>query len=342
MSDSDLERRYRWLLAWYPAAFRRDQEEEILAVLLAGARPGQRWPRLSESIDLIRSAIAMRIRLPGWRPRGREWADGLAVFTVTGPAILLLATVLEVAIPYRLPSSRRSSALARFFGRHPEIGGLHLLSYWPFVIALVCQAVIVALVLAGQRWPALAAIAGTAGCWIANFYQVSELLQVLSASVFLLAGAALIASPGPRRGRQLLTWRHGIVFAVGLAALEVSTLMYDAASPLTRIFTRMAVHTTAYLAVSVSLAAAAVALAAAFRLNGYLLLFLAVMFYPYVAQLVPRSSSSDNLIGLPTPQHLTVLFLPAILLALGAILAAVLARRSPVLPAAAPGQPPPA
>jgi hypothetical protein len=42
---------------------------------------------------------------------------------------------------------------------------------------------------------ALAAIAGSAGCWIAGLYLVPEMLQVLSASVFMLAGASLIASP---------------------------------------------------------------------------------------------------------------------------------------------------
>jgi hypothetical protein len=270
-----------------------------------------------------------------------QFAEGLALFTVTAPLMLLLATILEIAVPYRLGSAaaRIRPLFARFFVAHQEIGGLHLLSSSPFVIALACQAGIAALVLAGQRWLALAAIAGTAGCWIANIYQVPELLQVLSASVFLLAGAALIASPGPRRGRQLLTWRHGIVLALCLAAIAVSTLLYDAASPLTRIVAGVPHASVVYLAVSIALAAGAAALAASFRLNGYFLLFLAVMFYPYVLQLVPRHSSSDDLIGLPTPQHLTVLFLPAVLLALAAILAAVLPR-SRLLPSPQSDPPP--
>jgi hypothetical protein len=129
VSESALEHRYRRLLAWYPAAFRHEQEDEMLAVLMAGARPGQR----------------------------------------------------------RL---------------------------------------------------ALAASAGTAGCWVAGLYLVPELLQVLSASVFLLAGATLIDSPGPRRGRQLLTWRYGAVLLLAAAAVQVSTVMYDAMSPFTQILTR--------------------------------------------------------------------------------------------------------
>jgi hypothetical protein len=63
MTDAaDLERRYRRLLAWYPRAFRREHEEEILGVLMAGAREGQRQPELMECLDLMRSALWMRLR----------------------------------------------------------------------------------------------------------------------------------------------------------------------------------------------------------------------------------------------------------------------------------------
>jgi hypothetical protein len=63
-SSSRLERRYRRLLAFYPKRFRRDQQQEMLAVLMAGAAEGQERPRLSECLDLLRSAISMRLRLP--------------------------------------------------------------------------------------------------------------------------------------------------------------------------------------------------------------------------------------------------------------------------------------
>jgi len=63
MSDSaDLERRYRRLLACYPRAFRREHEQEILAVLMAGAAEGRQRPRLGEAADLIGNAIWMRLR----------------------------------------------------------------------------------------------------------------------------------------------------------------------------------------------------------------------------------------------------------------------------------------
>jgi len=63
MSDcAALERRYRRLLACYPRAFRREHEQEILAVLMAGADDGQRRPHPGEATDLIKHAIWMHLR----------------------------------------------------------------------------------------------------------------------------------------------------------------------------------------------------------------------------------------------------------------------------------------
>jgi hypothetical protein len=64
MSESkDLEQAYRRLVAWYPRSFRRDNEEEIVTVLLATAPDGLRRPGFAESADLIRGAIRMRLGL---------------------------------------------------------------------------------------------------------------------------------------------------------------------------------------------------------------------------------------------------------------------------------------
>ncbi len=63
MTDSaHLERRYRRLLAFYPKAFRREHQEEIISVLMAGAAKSQRRPRLAESVDLLRNGVFMRVR----------------------------------------------------------------------------------------------------------------------------------------------------------------------------------------------------------------------------------------------------------------------------------------
>jgi hypothetical protein len=64
MSDSaSLERRYGRLLACYPRAFRREHEQEILAVLMAGADEGQQRPRPAEALNLIKHALWMRLGL---------------------------------------------------------------------------------------------------------------------------------------------------------------------------------------------------------------------------------------------------------------------------------------
>ena len=95
-SPGRLERGYRRLLAFYPKAFRREHEEEILSVLMAGATEGQGRPRPAESADLLRSAILMRVRqtrVPG--PWEYEHAGlMLPVRVITGSWLVLLTAVL--------------------------------------------------------------------------------------------------------------------------------------------------------------------------------------------------------------------------------------------------------
>lgn len=62
-ASAELERVYRRLVACYPRSFRKENEEEILTVLLATARDGQRRPSLGEAADLIKGAVRMRMGL---------------------------------------------------------------------------------------------------------------------------------------------------------------------------------------------------------------------------------------------------------------------------------------
>jgi hypothetical protein len=72
MSDrASLERGYRRLLVSYPRAFRRENGQEILAVLMACAPDGQRRPGLAESADLIRSGMRMHLFPAALPPRAR-------------------------------------------------------------------------------------------------------------------------------------------------------------------------------------------------------------------------------------------------------------------------------
>jgi hypothetical protein len=124
----DLERGYRRLLAWYPRSFRRDQEEEMLAVLMAGARPGQRHPGLLDTADLVTGALTVRLlRALRPRPQHRRWADGLAVFSLLAPVVVVVVAILEMAVPYHLPPGAQPNPftpfLDRMLGWRPEVGG---------------------------------------------------------------------------------------------------------------------------------------------------------------------------------------------------------------------------
>lgn len=193
--------------------------------------------------------------------------------------------------------------------------------------------IIAALVLLGLRRLALAAIAGAALYWTVARYGIPEPLQLFSTCVYMLGAAALIASLGPRRGRYLMNWGHGVVLlliAVAVAvAVQVSTLRYDATSGPAQFLTLVPPHTLVYLVVSVVLAVVAASLTVVLKMNRYFLLLLLAMFYPYVMQLTfPPVSSGSDLIGSPTPVHLAVLYLPPLPLACGAILIAVTSRLS--------------
>ncbi len=91
---SQLERRYRRLLRWYPRGFRQEHEEEMLAVLLAGASDARQRPGLADSADLTRNAIWMRLRPWSRRPVPTVgWALRLMVLSAV-LEMVALATVL--------------------------------------------------------------------------------------------------------------------------------------------------------------------------------------------------------------------------------------------------------
>jgi hypothetical protein len=95
--DPDLERRYRRLLAGYPAAFRREYEQEILSVLMAGAEQRQRWPRLAEAADLLRSATFTRLRTrwrTSWAWEYRHRRVMVPVRVVSGIWLVALTAIL--------------------------------------------------------------------------------------------------------------------------------------------------------------------------------------------------------------------------------------------------------
>jgi len=106
--QAELERRYRRLLACYPRAFRRENEEEILAVLLAYAQEGQQRPGLAASADLIKGAIHAWLRPAPGQPRNvriaiRLMYAGVAAQLAGLITIVMTAESVRSAVAHRYP-----------------------------------------------------------------------------------------------------------------------------------------------------------------------------------------------------------------------------------------------
>jgi hypothetical protein len=319
-----LERRYARLLGWYPEPFRSAHAQEVLAVLMAGAGEEQRRPRLREYSDVVKSAVGMRLR--GARSEG--WVDALALFSFLAPLFVLVVYVLEVAFPYHAPV--RQSLLLSIVPVQQSLLGTPA-----FRAVLIVQVVIAALVLAGLRWVALAAVvAGSAACvTVINTFYLPGQLKVIAVSFGLLEAAALIAAPGPRRGRHLVNWGHGVVLLLLAAAVQVSAVAYQAAQD--RFMMLPSSLSWGHVAISGALAAAALVVAVFAKLGWRFLLLLAALCYAYALLLAttPAASSGSDLIGSPTPIHLALLFLPSLLLACATVITAVLPKRRRIVTA---------
>ena len=90
-----LEGGYRRLLRWYPALYRKRHEEEILGVLMAAAQPGQRRPGTRDSLDLLWSAVKIRIRMTLRGADSQPWAAALAMVGVLLPLLMLLLKLTD-------------------------------------------------------------------------------------------------------------------------------------------------------------------------------------------------------------------------------------------------------
>jgi hypothetical protein len=135
MTDqAKLERGYRRLLAWYPRAFRQENEQEILAVLMACATDGQSRPGLAESADLIRSGLWMRLR-PSV-PRSVRTVRVAVRLMYAGAAVTTLSLIISII---SLPFIGHSAAMLRLAGRSQPfwvattveiVGGLVGIALW--------------------------------------------------------------------------------------------------------------------------------------------------------------------------------------------------------------------
>jgi len=84
----ELERRYRRLLRLFPAHYRRAWEEELIAVLLQAAHPGQRQVQPAEAVALLWQASKAWTNTAVSADRSANH-QGAAILTVTLPLLLL-------------------------------------------------------------------------------------------------------------------------------------------------------------------------------------------------------------------------------------------------------------
>ena len=330
MNDATLERRYRWLLRWYPPSFRDDNADELLGVLMTGARDGQRWPSAAETADILRGALRMRFRLPRPGTESRSWTDAWAVFSVLVPVFVLLTNIVVVLVPpsflrwhVRLPGYTGLMPLHALWLTaydYAPYGGPH-----PFYTALICEALLAILVVGGWRWASLVVLLVSAVLWVKSQYTFPPPVTLINAAAGILELSALAASPGPRRGRSLLNWGHGVVLVLVIAAVKLSSVTFWAISLPARWSAPPQLVCVLLLSAG-ALVVCAGAAAMRLRLGQHALWIGAGLLYPYVlefASIVFGSGSQRNLLLDVTPLHMVILFLgPAVMVTLAALIAA--------------------
>ncbi len=187
-----LERRYRRLLAAYPWSHRRQYEEEMLAVLLAGAAPGQRRPGVRDTVNVLTAAVSLRLRTAPRTLATPVWSAGAAVTGLLASLALLAASVDHRftwlgAVPIAGWAAVTLSALLGW--RRPAAGLAWLSAGWQVVLFIHAY---------GQ-WPLL----GVDSAW-------AVVLAVVAASALTIAGSGALA---------LLGWRRLLVIGAALGLL---------------------------------------------------------------------------------------------------------------------------
>jgi hypothetical protein len=219
-----LERRYRRLLRCYPPSHRAFHREEMLGVLLAAARPGQRTPGLRETVNLAACGLAIRVRrIPGWLAADAG-QDALAVVSLIAPVVVFILLVLQwgamnaeisarapVLVPVLLPSAGQfvvviawlAVVLLGLAGRRRAAAKIASISLALTLLALL--ALLVVLMQPGHDLP---------GGLVQAFLPFGNVPVVLAS----LAACSLALSPGPRRGLVIVGWRRACLMIAGLSA----------------------------------------------------------------------------------------------------------------------------
>jgi hypothetical protein len=199
-----LERRYRGLFAWYPAAYRAANADDMLGVALARSAPGQRWPEPGEAVNLIVSGIGERLAGMLRQPDHRDTA---AVLAIAGPILLAAAAARSMARPFLftptipvLDTPPRTVGIAIAFAAWWTLVALAGMLRWRRTAATgACLGA------AGQLTMLVLAVSGYSGALMVSYWQTAVALV-----------AAVSALGSLRSQGRPLSWRA--VTALGAAA----------------------------------------------------------------------------------------------------------------------------
>lgn len=208
-----LERRYRRLLVWYPAEHRRVHAEEMVGVLLASARNGQRRPSLADALDLIKGGIQTRLRPAHHDGLDDGWRDTLAIASIAMPTIiaLLYAVIFAWTAYHRVGDPAAGMPVAMT----AVLAGWLLLVVLPPVLAL-------------RRFRRAAMLLYFVPVLFLAYAGAGPVVSGEQGGfflAFLISAVAFVLSPGPRRAVQIMSAKAWVVvYAIGLS-LSIPEIM---------------------------------------------------------------------------------------------------------------------
>jgi hypothetical protein len=194
---SALERGYRRWMRCYPRKFRQEHEAEILAVLMACAREGQRRPDAVECLDLVGGALRVRLR-PTVSRSDRSLFNAVR--------LMYIGAVVELAAAITILATSEN-VRARVTERNPG----YTVAQWQAEVGGKLQPLAVAAGIAVVVWLWMAWLNGRGHRWARLLLVVLSGLNIFSLFQGLGVGSAVYA------GADLAI---GVVLClVGLAAI---------------------------------------------------------------------------------------------------------------------------
>ena len=216
-----LERRYRRLLAWYPAAYRAANADDMLGVALARSGSGQRWPEPGEAVNLIVSGVGERL---GGMLRQPDQRDTAAVLAIVGPLLIAAAAVRTMASPFLFVP-----AIAGLAVPEQTVVTAIALAVWWTLVALAgmlrwrrVAATGACLGLAGQVVVLVLAVSGSVGGSLMVAYWQAVVALVTAASAL-----GSLRSPGrPLSWRAVTALAAAAAIVAGWPAVELAFVRY--------------------------------------------------------------------------------------------------------------------